>query len=213
MEKELDLIIITNDSIAMERKIAHFAAQYKQSGDEKYQHYEILVELLSNQVFHTNYPVRPQQLLTYLQRCDTWCSHEFFLANYATGFFDDRPLFTLAEMALERTIKMRSVRHYMFDFLFHACTEFVRRGLYEQAMHIIHAFRKHPDVQPILQFLSFHLAFVFLEGIITGMQGDPKGYETCDKAIDFLYHTVGYTEYANNMQKFYRQIRSRAEKG
>lgn len=206
LEKDLDYILLKKDAVAMDRLTSYFAEQGEHSGNSSDQHFHIMLQVLSNQIFHTNYQPETDKLMEYLENCETWGSHEFFLANYASIIFTDEALFTHAKMALERGINSRITHHYANDFLFRVCMHLIWQDKDNQAMELIQKFRSDSELKPLLQFLLFHIAFVFLEGVVLGKNGDPKGYESCEEVIDFFYHRVGYKEYANNLQMHLRHL-------
>lgn len=111
-------------------------------------------------------------------------------------------------MALDKTYLSSTTLHYAYDFLFHATYDLIRRRQYNMALQIINRIRQNDQIKPILQFLLFHVAFVFLEGVIRGKLGDPKGYQTCDEIIAFYYEKANYTEYANSLKKYLTSIQT-----
>ena len=209
LEKKFDRIIIKSDLISLDALIKEFYETYDSTRDSKYLQYYIIARIVYNSYFGSNYKIETEYLFSYLNQCETWGRHEYFIANYSVDVFNDKQLYNLGKLSFYSGVENRTTRHFAFDFIFHICSELIKRDFDKEAIEIINLFKDKVNLEPILQFLSFNVAFVFLENILEGKKGNQKGFENCISMMSFLSETVGYVEYANKMHKYYSYFYSK----
>lgn len=212
LEKQFDKIITSSDTIGLNQLIQYFLAEYKETNEEKYLHFYIVSKIVFNQYFNGVYPIEIEHISSYLNKCDTWCKYEYFIANYSVTAFDNDKLYILSKLGLNMSMKNRNTRHYLVDFIIHSCMEFILRDNDDYAIEILELYKNNTNIKPILQYLSFNIVAKFLESMVKAKDGDEESVKECDNIIYFFYNTVGYVDYANKMQKFYNKILVRNEK-
>lgn len=206
LEKEFDIIITTNNTVGLAGLIKYFGEEYKKSNELRDLHFYIVSKIVYNQYFAGNYTIEKEYLFEYLSQCDTWCKYEYFIANYSVTVFDDEKLYKLAKLGFDMSMKNRNTRHYLIDFVLHSCMEFILRDSDEYAIKILDIYNNDSEIKPILQYLSFNITAIFLEEVISAKKNNKESIEKCKEIISFYYNTIGYTDYANKMQKFYNKV-------
>ncbi len=205
-EMQIDRLYIDRNVLGLTRLKANFLNEYKKSGELRHYHYYLVCKTFNNIMTGTEDYSYRDELFDYLNRCETWCTHEYFIADYTCVIFSDKQLYTLAENAFERSIKNRIVRNISVDFVIHAIMELIRRNNFELAKPLIALYKSNENIQPILQFLSYNITLIFLENMIYAKEGCEEAAVECKKIINFYYDTIDYTNYANKMLEYYNTI-------
>ncbi|MDI9498421.1 MAG: helix-turn-helix transcriptional regulator [Bacillota bacterium] len=210
LDANLDRAILTGDSILLVNLMKEYERNYKETGEIRFLHFNIICRIYYNRLFHPSFEIDRSIILSYLDRCETWTKYEFFIANHAIHTFDMEALCNLTIMALNNKHGSRKLHHFALDFCFHAAAALISNNRDDDARNVLHHYYNNTSVKKILPQLSFNIAMRFLEGILLVKKGEDEGHRICNEIIDFYMNTIGYEEYANSIHRYYVSMSTRS---
>lgn len=211
LDSNLEKVVLNNDSIFLLNMMENYEQSYKNTGEIRYLHFNIICKIYYNRVFDANFNIDIKAIIDYLDKCETWTKYEFFVANHASPLFNTEYLHNLTIMALDNRLASRHISAFTLDFCFHAAAYLIINDRIDYAKNIIKHYYNNKNTKKDLAQLGFNIAMRFLEGVLMVKNGKDEGHKICNDIINFYNNTIDYKSYANNLHKYYVMISSKQQ--